>query len=74
MIKCSASNPFFQGPARRKIEFNFDDGNISSDGGLIFMKEFDRKLGLTRHAGKLLDFFDVRQSDKVKHSLPDMFR
>ena len=74
MTKCSASSPFFQGPSSRKIEFNFDGGNISSDGGLLFMKEFDRKLGLTRRAGKLLTSFDLRQSGKVKHSFSDMLR
>ena len=67
MTKFSASIPFFQGPSSRKIEFNFD-------GGLLFMKEFDRKLGLTRRVGKLLTSFDLRQSDKVKHSFSGMLR
>ena len=38
------------------------------------MKEFDRKLGLTRRAGKLLDSFDIRQSGKVEHSYLSMLR
>ena len=74
MKKCSASIPFFQGPSSRKIEFDFAGGNISSDGGLLWVKEFDRKLGLTRRVGKLLSAFDVRQSGKVKHSCLDMLR
>ena len=53
MTKCNVSIPFFQGPKSRKIEFNFSGGDISSDGGLLFVKEFDRKLSLTRRAGKL---------------------
>ena len=44
MTKCNVSIPFFQGPKSRKIEFNFSGGDISSDGGLLFVKEFDRKL------------------------------
>lgn len=67
MTKCISSNCLFQGTKSRKIEFNFD-------GGLLFVKEFDRKLGLTQRAGKCLSVFDVRQSGKVKHSFSDMLR
>lgn len=74
MTKCNVSIPFFQGPKNRKIEFNFSGGDISSDGGLLFVKEFDRKLSLTRRAGKLLDSFDIRQPGKVKHSYLSMLR
>ena len=74
MTKCNVSIPVFQGPKNRKIEFNFSGGDISSDGRLLFMKEFDRKLGLTRRAGKLLDSFDIRQSGKVEHSYLSMLR
>lgn len=74
MTKCSVASAVFQGPKSRKIEFNFHGGDISSDGGLLFVKEFDRKLGLTRRAGKLLATFDIRQSGKVKHSYLDMLR
>ena len=74
MTKCNDSIPFFQGPNSRKIEFNFSGGNTSSDGGLLFVKELDRKLSLTRRAGKLLDSFDIRQLGKVKHSYQNMLR
>lgn len=57
MTKCSTSNPFFQGPKSRKIEFNFDDGDISSDGGLLFVKEFDCKLGRPRRVGIFFRFY-----------------
>lgn len=74
MTKCSVPSSIFQGAKSRKIEFNFTGGDISSDGGLLFVKEFDRKLGLTRRAGKLLDSHDVRQPGKVRHSFSDMLR
>ena len=74
MTKCNVSIPYFQGPKSRKIEFNFSGGDISSDGGLLFVKEFDRKLSLTRRAGKLLDSFDIRQPGKVEHSYLSMLR
>jgi len=74
MTKCNFKTPIFQGPKGRKIEFNFDGGDISSDGGLLFVKEFDRKLGLTRRAGQLLKSFDNRQAGKVKHPMVDLLR
>ncbi|WP_176015319.1 transposase [Victivallis sp. Marseille-Q1083] len=64
----------FKGRTAKKIEFNFDGGAINSDEGLLFIKEFDRKLGLTRRARTLLNSFDSRQSRKVKHSTLDMLR
>lgn len=39
MTKCNVSIPVFQGPKNRKIEFNFSGSDISSDGGLLFVKE-----------------------------------
>ena len=72
MTKCISGNSFFQGPKSRKIEFNFSGGDTSSDGGLLFMKEFDHKLGLTRRSGKLLESFDIRQPGKVEHSYLSM--
>ena len=55
MTNCKVPSCNFQGPKSRKVEFNFDGGNISSDGGLFFIKELDRKLGLAHRAGKLSD-------------------
>mgnify|MGYP001033955228 FL=1 len=73
MTKCNISILVFQDPKSRKIEFNFSSGDISSDGGVLFVKEFDRKLSLTRRAGKLLDSFDIRQPGKVEHSYQACF-
>jgi hypothetical protein len=33
---------------RKKVFANFDGGAISSDGGLMLLREADRRLGLTR--------------------------
>ena len=73
MTKCNISILVFQDPKSRKIEFNFSGGDISSGGGLLLVKEFDRKLSLTRRAGKLLDAFDIRRPGKVEHSYQACF-
>lgn len=74
MTKCNTNFPVFQGPKSRKIEFNFNGGNISSDGGLLFIQELDRKLDLTRRVGEILNKFDDRQPGKIQHSFSDMLR
>jgi hypothetical protein len=33
---------------RKKVSADFDGGAISSDGGLLLLREADRRLGLTR--------------------------
>lgn len=72
MTECTL--PAFQFPAvrGRRVEFNFDGGDVSSDGGAILLREVDRKLGLTRRAARL--FSDSRQAGKVEHSVREMFR
>jgi hypothetical protein len=57
---------------QRRIEADFDGGNVCSDGGLILVKETDRRLGLIeRIAGRL---GDKRQSGKVRHEIATMLR
>lgn len=54
MTKYISPRCFSQGPKSRKIEFTSGGGDISSDGSLIFIREFNRKPGLPRHAGEIL--------------------
>jgi hypothetical protein len=56
---------FTSNKARRVIA-RFDAGDVSSDGGLLLVREADRRLGLTRAAADCLS--DKRQSGKVRHS------
>ena len=37
MANCNIPNCNFQGPKSRKVEFQFDGGDISSDGGQLFI-------------------------------------
>ena len=62
----------FSSLSRHKIEAQFSGGHITSDAGLLLLREVDRQLGLTdRLARKLVDW---RESGKVKHSLKAMLR
>ena len=54
MTKYISPRCFSQGPKSRKIEFTSGGGDISSDGSLVFIREFNRTPGLPRHAGEIL--------------------
>ena len=56
----------------RRIEADFQGGDISSDGGLVLNEQVDRKLGLTRNIAKRLD--DSRQAGKIRHESEAIFR
>ncbi len=61
-------------PACRKrlVEADFDGGEVTSNGGLLLLRQVDRRLGLTAAvAGKL---GDERQRGKVRHRPVDMVR
>lgn len=47
MPKCTADSLTFGRLKRRAIEANFEGGALSSDGGLMLLREVDRKIGLS---------------------------
>jgi len=57
---------------RRKIEANFEGGNVSSDGGVILLRQVDRKLGLTKALDEVLP--DRRDPSAITHSQVDLLR
>jgi hypothetical protein len=56
----------------RKITADFSGGNITSNGGILLLKQADSKRGLTRAAARLVP--DARRKSSVKHTLEQMFR
>jgi hypothetical protein len=50
----------------------FDGGDLTSDGGLLLLKEADRKFGITD--ALVSEAGDQRQQGKVKHALAEMIR
>ncbi len=56
----------------RMVTGNFEGGSLSSDAGLLLLRELDRKLGLTsRLAGCI---WDCRDQSKVRVSVEEMLR
>ena len=50
MPKCTKNRINFGGFGRRVIEADFSGGGLSSDGGLLLLRQVDRHLGLSRAA------------------------
>jgi hypothetical protein len=72
MTDCTAQKFRFAPLKRRVIEAAFEGGDISSDGGLLLLRELDRRLGLVQSAAAVL--CDPRDPDKIEHTVTDMIR
>lgn len=72
MPNCTATNELFPGISRRQIEVNFDGGDITSDAGLLLLRQVDRKLGLLECIAPLLP--DERNPDRVEHTTLELLR
>ncbi|WP_375359802.1 transposase [Candidatus Tisiphia endosymbiont of Nemotelus uliginosus] len=71
MTNCTGLN--YQSKVKnRQMEINFTGGNISSDGGVLLLREADKRLGLTNELAK--NFPDKRDSDKITHTILTMLK
>ena len=52
------------------VSANFDGGAISSDGGLLLLREADRRLGLTRMLASCVE--DRRDPSRISHAVEEM--
>ncbi len=55
---------------RQAVESDFDGGTIASDGGLVLLREVDRKLDLMRRIDEAMT--DPRDQRYVQHSQRQM--
>ena len=70
MPDCTGQQMLFGRVGRCEIEADFSGGALSSDGGLMLVRQVDRQIGLSRAIAAAL--FDPRDPDRVKHSLRDL--
>jgi len=70
MTDCSQLSLGFLG--RREVVGRFDGGLVSSDGGLLLLREVDRRYGVTAAIAGCLR--DRRQPGKVRQSIHDLVR
>ena len=70
MPKCTADQMSFGRLGRRVIEANFEGGAISSDGGLMLLRQVDRRVGLSTAVAAALH--DPRNPDLIIHEMRDL--
>jgi Transposase DDE domain group 1 len=52
---------------RKKLTVDFAGGNLSSDGGLLLLREAERRLGVCRRLAEAMP--DRRDPDRVRHAM-----
>lgn len=70
MPKCTEDKIEFGKLGRRLIEADFSGGDLSSDGGMMLLKQTDERIGLTRAAAAGLS--DPREAGRIVHSMRDL--
>jgi len=70
MPKCTGDRIEFGKLGRRLIEADFSGGDLSSDGGMMLLKQIDERIGLTRAAAAVLS--DPRDPDRIVHPMRDL--
>jgi Transposase DDE domain group 1 len=70
MPKCTEDMIDFGRLGRRVIEADFSGGDLSSDGGMMLLRQVDERIGLTRAAAAVLS--DPRDPTRVVHSMRDL--
>jgi hypothetical protein len=70
MPKCTKDKIEFGRFGRRVIQADFSGGELSSDGGLLLLRQVDRHLGLSRAAAAAIP--DPRDPERIRHSLRDL--
>lgn len=64
--------PLFQPMFNRAVRIEARPDQVTSDAGLVLLRELEEKLGITRWlSGSLVD---PRDPSRVQHSLPELFR
>src|SRR5712692_4257709 len=67
---CKEQPLLFQDLGSRQVAADFSGGTLSSDGGVLLLRQVDASLGLTRRLAQC--FSDARRQVYVDHSLPQL--
>lgn len=69
---CNEFQMEFQGLGSRKVQADFDGGEVSSDGGLLLLREIDQRLNIIAKLAQC--FTDYRDPELIEHSLDELLR
>lgn len=65
-------NWLFEPDFNRAVKVNATDERLTSDAGLLLLREADHRLGLTEHLASQLD--DPRRQDRIRYQLVELLR
>jgi hypothetical protein len=68
--QCKEKQLEFQGFGRREVVASFDGGRISSDGGLLLLREVAKRTGLLERFAR--GFTDYRDSRYIEHTVEEL--
>lgn len=72
MKNCTKQLLLFKGISNKKIEADFNGGEVSSDAGVLFLREVENRIGLI---SKMTDSLkDRRHPGYVRHQLLELFK
>jgi hypothetical protein len=72
VTECTQESFDFPVVKRRKVEANFEGGDITSDGGVLLLRQVDQQLGLTKAVAKVLE--DDRRQASCQHDAQSLIR
>lgn len=70
MTECNHTGLLFSSIDRQKVVGDFEGGRLTSDGGVLLLREVDRRVGLTRALAEGIS--DPRTPEKIVHDLETM--
>lgn len=70
--ECTTIVPQITACKKRKIDVNFDGGNVTSDGGILLLRAADKALGLVKKVASVIS--DHRRLGSRVHSIENMIR
>jgi len=72
MTKCTTSSARFPRCKGRQVTANFEGGDITTDGGVLLLRQLDRELGLIRSVASKID--DPRNQKQCTHRTEQVIR
>ncbi len=72
MTEYYQNSPEFPRVKRRKVEVNFEGGEVTSNGGVLLLQSVDRKIGLTKALDRAIQ--DPRVQGRCEHSQRSLLR
>ena len=67
-----SKNSYFRVRFNQKLKIGFRGTQVTSDGGLVAIREMDEQLGLTKIAGEYLE--DKRHGKNIQHEMEGLLR